>query len=188
MNVLSKMLLCSTIALNFVATPSAALASTVEQPNEPVVYEDETTGITVTLLYSHSADLKFPEVKESVFSGTVRAGGIPARTDSSTAYLAVGEKLPFEGSATSTSAFTNKNAKGLKTATIQITNKESKSMVAYLHKNVFRNTISDPKMATFNCPANTTMGWSVSGLSTDDYYYMQFKAPSSFKGFIWRNS
>ncbi len=53
-------------------------------------------------------------------------------------------------------------------------------------KNNGKNT--DTLVATFNPYANTTMGWAVSRLDPNAYYYMKFPSPSNFKGFIWRTN
>ena len=182
MNILSKILLCSTIAFTFAATPTSALASTdltVEQSNESVVIYDE--EITVVPLYSLPSDLKMPVVRDSLIQSP-RLLGIPAINNFK--LLALNEKHPFKGVAQNSALYSEQNTKGVNSATIEITNYLSKGRVAYLYKNNGKS--SDTLIATFKPAANTTMGWGVSGLSSDACYYMKFPAPSNFEGFIWR--
>ena len=122
-----------------------------------------------------------PVVRDSLIQSP-RLLGIPAINNFK--LLALNEKQPFKGVAQNSALYSEQNTKGVNSATIEITNYLSKGRVAYLYKNNGKS--SDTLIATFKPAANTTMGWGVSGLSSDACYYMKFPAPSNFEGFIWR--
>lgn len=122
-----------------------------------------------------------PVVRGSLIQ-SARGLGVPAINNFT--QLALNAKQTFKGAAQNSTLYSEQNTKGLNSATIEITNYLSKARVAYLYKN--NGTSSDTLIATFKPAANTTMGWGVSGLSSDACYYMKFPAPSNFEGFIWR--
>ena len=91
---------------------------------------------------------------------------------------------PVYGTASSSSLYTNKCFYKVNSIRVRITNNNSKSLTIKLRKYI---PIGQTSVETATIPANCTVSYPFSGLSSSTYYFIEFCAPSDFSGYVQGN-
>lgn len=97
-----------------------------------------------------------------------------------------GDNYTVSGSASSSSLYTNKCFKGVTKITYSITNNNSKNLKVSLCSYTNLGNVNYG-VKTVTIPAQGTTSASFTELSSSKYYFLQFAAPSDFKGTVCGN-
>ena len=88
-------------------------------------------------------------------------------------------RLPFGGTADTSTLYTNKGFYGKTRVLISVTNYRDSKLTVTLYKK------GNPlKVKSWKIPANSGMAVSVTNLDKTAKYYLKFTAPSDFKGYV----